>query len=299
MVEPVFLYLCTETCTALLGGLMPEHRRRKSGRTGTVAGAATMAAAMSWMAVVGIRGPQHDHVQAPSVRAEDDESPAELRRDVDVSDGYAQRAPATDKPDTRRTAEQPAQPPTLRPLVAQDVMSATEIPVPAEQPSQAAAEAVSPVSGASAAPTTETRKAPTEKTPRAAKRASPETPGTSPAPKTFIVQNAEGFEVSAPKDEPDAWDAWGDFWGTFNPFMTSLSALPPRLQEWKEDVIEQYVDSTPPEREGIVEQLEEVLPLLTDSIGDTPQPDRHEQLKPTVLPPISTSLTEESPSIPV
>ncbi|WP_157875652.1 MULTISPECIES: hypothetical protein [unclassified Streptomyces] len=150
-------------------------------------------------------------------------------------------------------------------------------------------------------PTAETEKArpkktPTKKTPKAAKKAAPKTSAPSPASEAFIIQNVEGFEVSTPKGERDAWDDWGDFWGAFNPFMASLSALPPRFQEWKEDVIEQYVDSTPPEREGIVEQLEEVLPSLTDSIGDTPQPDRYEQLQPVELPPIFTSSAEQAPS---
>lgn len=59
------------------------------------------------------------------------------------------------------------------------------------------------------------------------------------------------------------------------------------------------MESTPPEREDIVEELEDVLPVLTDRVGDTPQLDRHEQLKPVVLPPISIPSTEETSSISV
>ncbi|MEU0120594.1 hypothetical protein ABZ114_02685 [Streptomyces albidoflavus] len=121
-------------------------------------------------------------------------------------------------------------------------------------------------------------------------------PTTSPGPNTFTVQDAEEFEMSTAKDDHDAWDDFGDFWGAFNPFMASLAALPPEFQEWKEDVIEQYVESTPPEREDMEDELEEVLPVLCDSVGDTPQPDRYEQLKPTELPPILIPSTEEAPS---
>ncbi|MGW1184539.1 hypothetical protein ACWD7Y_12505 [Streptomyces drozdowiczii] len=102
------------------------------------------------------------------------------------------------------------------------------------------------------------------------------------------------IELTVPKEEHDARDDFGDFWEAFNPFMASLAALPPAFHEWKAYVIEQYVDSPRPVREDIVEGLEEVLPALSDSVGDTPVPDRHEQLKPIDLPSILPSLSEEA-----
>ncbi|MFF7252486.1 hypothetical protein [Streptomyces microflavus] len=187
----------------------------------------------------------------------------------------------------------------MRPPVSQDVMSATEAPVPAARPGQATTEAARPVPADSTAPKAQTKKAPAKKTPTKQKKAASKVPAPEPTtPESFTVMQVDpdAIELTVPKQEHDAWDDFGDFWGAFNPFMASLSALPPEFHEWKEDVIEQYAESTPPEREDMVEELEEVLPVLTDSVGDTPQPDRYEQLKPIELPPILTPSTEEAPS---
>lgn len=58
---------------------MPANCRRKhrpvTGRASTTAGAASLAVAVSWMAVVGIRGPHVDQVERPSISADDTESP--------------------------------------------------------------------------------------------------------------------------------------------------------------------------------------------------------------------------------
>ncbi|MFF3015783.1 hypothetical protein [Streptomyces sp. NPDC057939] len=256
---------------------------------------------MTWMLVVGIRGPQHDAARTHDVSVDDDdEIPTEQRDDVAVSDTFTTPTQGTTPVAGVTSAAQPAQTPAVRPPVAQDAMSASETPVKADQPAPALTEAARPVPGASAAKRADTKKTPTakapsKKTPSAPKKAGAKAPTASVTPNTFIVQNVEGFGVSTPpKDEHDAWDDFGDFWGAFNPFMASLAALPPEFQEWKEEVIEQYVESTPPERQDMEEELEEVLPVLTESVGDTPQPDRYEQLNPIELPPILIPSTEET-----
>ncbi|MFJ7414602.1 hypothetical protein ACIQWZ_27960 [Streptomyces sp. NPDC098077] len=193
-------------------------------------------------------------------------------------------------------AAQPGQTPAVRPPVQQDTMSIGEEPARVEESGKAAAEMARPAPAESTTVKRDGKKAPRKKRPGPAKKAVPEAPAATPAPTAFTVQQGTGLDLSTLPDERDAWDDFGDFWGAFNPFMASMRALPPEFQEWKEEVIEQYVDSTPPEREGIVEELEEVLPVLTDPGGDTPQPDRYEQLKPTVLPPITLSPDEETPS---
>lgn len=235
-----------------------------------------MVLSMSWMAVVGIRGPQHDAARTHDISVDDEDVPSDQRDDELVSDTYTYAPPArgASSPAGVTSAEQPAQTPAERPPVVPDAMSAAESPVPAATPSQPATQAAP---AASTAPKADTKKAPSKKATnkkaaKTEKKAAPKTPVSEVSPNTFVVGNVtpEAFEAAVPKDEHDAWDDFGDFWGAFNPFMASMAALPPEYQEWKEDVIEQYVDSTPPEREEIVDQLEDVLPALTEGVGDTP-----------------------------
>ncbi|MBW5250893.1 hypothetical protein JGS39_18165 [Streptomyces sp. P01-B04] len=125
----------------------------------------------------------------------------------------------------------------------------------ADKPAPAPTEAARVVPRSSAAAGADTEKpparTPARKKPSGPKKAAPKNPAAKPNPQPFTVQNVDpdSFELFVPEDDHDAWDDLGDFWGAFNPFM-AFAALPPEFQEWKEDVIEQYVDSTPSEREG-------------------------------------------------
>ncbi|MEU9057798.1 hypothetical protein AB0D13_02595 [Streptomyces sp. NPDC048430] len=239
---------------------------------------------------------------------------------MSVSSDYRDADPAEVASDEQGVSTQPAQTPPVRPPVSQEAMSATEGPVPADQSQKAATEAPkqapkqSPAPAPKATATLKAKQAPKHAKPKpkadaGKKIAAKPAPAPATSPNIFVIQGGgpEAYEVTVP-DDHDAWDDFGDFWGAFNPFLMTIANMPPALeqpedvQDWLDEQPEHIQDLVvvePDELQDWVEEFEPfeqpVTPQLGE-VGQTPQPERHEQLKPIELPIPVIPASEEAPS---
>ncbi|WP_250287747.1 hypothetical protein [Streptomyces atroolivaceus] len=104
-----------------------------------------------------------------------------------------------------------------------------------------------------------------------------EVPDVAVTPEAIVMQvTPSGGDVTTSDDDHTAWDDLGNFLGTFSPFLMSAP-----MPHFTNDVFELFG---------------RVMPSGGNPIGQTPQPERYEQLQPTELPtPVAPSV-EETPT---
>ncbi|AFU62030.1 hypothetical protein phiHau3_53 [Streptomyces phage phiHau3] len=257
---------------------MSTHRRRKvKGRVKTSAGAASMALTMGWLAFVGIRGPIDGHTHHPGVALNeaDDDPPANQRDDLPhgkgVPDGWG-TAPLPDQatqtaapaPSAGRTANEPSTAMGGEQPVTQGLEEIVAQPSPApSRPSGSAAKGRKAAEG----------DAPTIVTPEPEQE-----PASTPQADTEYTVSTieEDAVVSTLSTEEEGGE------GGFS-VMDELAHLGSHLRPFSLRMAPMRpLDA--PQPDVFVPFGEPVEPAPLREVGQTPQPERFEQLQPKMLP---------------
>ncbi|MEU7400120.1 hypothetical protein [Streptomyces sp. NPDC044948] len=240
---------------------------------------------MSYLTFVGIKGSVGDSARQPGVTRDTDDAEATEQRDdeasneVGVPNGWGSveigaqgaqaaspapaAAPEGNYPSVASGGEEEAaQDVAQAPTRTATAVPAPDVPEPAAKKAEKAAE-----------PKVPTKKAAPKATVKEKPSAETASEPSAPKPNTYVVTQApetQSAKVDREEDEHNAWDDLGEFLGFFNPFF---AYFPPNL-------------------------LSEVPGLPFEpfpEIGQTPQPEKFEQIPSVELPePVQTDTQPEA-----